>query len=117
LPQTQLPDELTAIFEILLSCLEQDGDNTHLENNVIHRIAECLDKIYTKRCEEIRFRSNTDRLIGTRLKNEQRNYSEERIVLGKTKRLQKKLNRGSPIESNRGLYESIIKLCFYYDQG
>lgn len=52
-----------------------------------------------------------------RLKNEKRNYSEEKVVLEKTKRLQKKLSRGSPIETHRSLYESIIKLCFYYDKG
>lgn len=70
LPQAQLPDELAVIFEILLNALEQDEDNQLLEKNVINRIAECLDRIYTKKCEEVRrFRSNSDRFHEAHLRS------------------------------------------------
>jgi hypothetical protein len=117
LPQAHLPDELAVIFEILLNCLEQDEQNDLLKKNVIGRIAERLDGIYKKKCEEVRmFRSNSERFRGVHLRNEQRNYSEERVPTEKARRLQRKLHRGSPMESHRGLYESIIKLCFYFDR-
>lgn len=75
-----------------------------LERNVINRIAECLDGIYRQRCEEVRFRSITDRFKPVHLRNDQRNYSVERVAAEKSKRLQRKLDRGSPLESHKGLY-------------
>jgi len=46
-----------------------------------------------------RFRSNSEGYRGRQvhLKIEQRNYSEERVEVEKTKKLQKKLQRGTPI--------------------
>lgn len=51
-----------------------------------------------------------------RLKNLHRNYSEEKVAQEKAKKLQKKLKKGSPIQTHKGLYESITKLCFYFDK-
>lgn len=57
--KTQLPEELACLIEILLNCQEQDKSNITLRSGNIQMIAAALDKIYSKKCEEGRFRGKT----------------------------------------------------------
>jgi hypothetical protein len=50
---------MACVFDMLIQCQSEDNMSAAFRQNNIHRIADTLDRIYSRKCDEGRFRGKT----------------------------------------------------------